>query len=559
MTVQRTLLALLCLSLLLCSSLSAQNPSATCNVRDFGAKGDGSALDTAAITRAIKACNGMGGGTVLFPPGIYVTGTFEILSNITLHLEAGAVVQGSLKIADYRRLVEFGLMRGDYGETSSGEGDLVGMIVARGAHDIAITGRGTIDGRGDDFMDLDVAHASMDFDPESTRNPKEFLAAVHDLSYGPVEPKLKGDGRPGTLLIFHECRNVLLRDVTLRDSPNWTLHLQRSEQIVISGLHIINDPRIPNNDGIDCMRCKHLHVSDCDIQTGDDDFAIVNSEHVNISNCSMTSRSAAIRLEGTRDAVFNNLTIDTNRGIGVFHQGTNDYSTDNVLFSNITMRTHLIPGHWWGKAEPIYVAIRPCEKGACRGAVQNLTFSNITANAEAGILVVGAKESPATNLTFDRVHVNIRPPKKEWAETVGGNFDLRWTASNLKEAIIKHDIPGIYCTWVKGMRVKDSSVEWGGGLPAYFSDGMQCENFSEVSIDGFEGRQAQTSGSAMNFANGSGLSVTNSKAAPGTDTFLRLDNVSDRRTFVNWEIGEAKTVIRPANVTFKTQLGESTH
>ncbi len=539
-------------------ALVAQNPPtqfSPYNVRDFGAKGDGTTLDTAAIAKAIKTCNANGGGTVLFPPGTYLSGTIEILSNVTLDLEAGAVLQGSKNIGDYRKLTDFNLTRGSigYGETSSGEGDLVGLIVSRNAHDIAIIGRGAIDGSGDDFMDLKVPHASMDFDPEATRNPKEFLGSVYDLSYGPVEPKLKGDGRAGTLLIFHECRNVLIRDITIRNAPNWTLHLQKTEQIVISGIHIVNNPLIPNNDGIDCMRCKHLHISDSDIQAGDDDFAIVNSENVNISNCSISSRSAAIRLEGTRDAVFNNLTVDTNRGIGVFQ--TSEFVTDNVLFSNITMRTHLIPGHWWGKAEPIYVAIRSCEPGKCKGGVRNVTFSNIIAEAEAGILIVGAKENPATNLTFDRVRVNIRSPRKDLANAVGGNFDLRWTATSPKEGILKHDIPGFYCSGVKGLRIKDFEIQWGDDLPGYFSDGIQCENFNEISVEDFSGRQAQAKGAAMNFANGSGLSITNSKAAPGTDAFVRINNVNDRRTFVNYETSEAKTVLDPPTATFKRTFG----
>jgi len=71
------------------------------NVRDFGATGDGKSLDTAAIRKAVKLAAAKGGGTVLFPPGTYVTGTFELLSNVTLDLEAGAVIEGSKNLADY--------------------------------------------------------------------------------------------------------------------------------------------------------------------------------------------------------------------------------------------------------------------------------------------------------------------------------------------------------------------------------------------------------------------------------------------------------------------------
>jgi polygalacturonase len=333
-----------------------------CNVRNFGAKGDGSVLDTEAISNAIHACSQAGGGTVLFPAGTYLTGTFELVSNITLQLDAGAVILGSANISDYAKLADYGIGR-TYGVNSSGEGLLVGIIVARDAHDIAIVGRGSIDGQGNNFMDLTTPHAGVDFDAKYARNPEAFDTGVRDLQYGPVLPREFGAGRPGTMLIFLNCKNVLVRDVTLRSAPNWTLHLQNTEQGTISGIHIDNDLRIPNNDGIDCIHCRHVHISDSDIQAGDDDLAIFGSEDVNVTNCSLVSRSAAIRLESTRRSTFDNLSINSNRGIGIFHGLNSGESTQSVLFSNITMRTKLISGHWWGKAEPIYIAVSPCPQG----------------------------------------------------------------------------------------------------------------------------------------------------------------------------------------------------
>ncbi len=91
------------------------------NVMDFGAKPDGSTLNTTAIGAAIAAASKAGGGTVIFPPGTYVTGTFRLASNITLQLQAGAVVKGSKDLSDYGEITDYGLGR-DYGTNSSGEG-----------------------------------------------------------------------------------------------------------------------------------------------------------------------------------------------------------------------------------------------------------------------------------------------------------------------------------------------------------------------------------------------------------------------------------------------------
>ena len=539
--------------LLLSAPLFAQTASPNskvCDVRSFGAHGDGTTSDTEAITKAIRACADAGGGTVLFPSGVYVTGTFELVSNITLQLDAGAVIQGSPRLSDYGKIGDYGLAR-NYGVDSSGEGVLVGIIVARDAHDIAIVGRGTIDGRGDDFMDLDTPHVGADFEAKYTRNPEAFAAEVGSVQYGPVKPKDQGTGRPGTMILFRHCKNVLVRDVTFRAAPNWTFHMQDVEQATISGLHIDNDLRIPNNDGIDCFRCRHVHISDCDIQAGDDDFAIVGSEDVNATNCSLASRSAAIRLESTRYSTFDNLSISANRGIGIFHRGDEE-STQSVLFSNITMRTKLIPGHWWGKAEPIYIAVSPCSSGECKDGVHDVTFSNITADAENGVLIYGAEKSMISGLTLDNIRLKISAPEASVARSMGGNFDLRWTAHNLQEAIFKHDTPAVYCRWVEGMRVHGLSIQWGNNLPEYFSNGVECEQFRDIEIDRFEGKQAQPSGAALSFSNGAGLSITGSTAAPGTATFLKLTNVTDRFAFVNYDLTAAKQIIEPRTATFHT-------
>ena len=539
---------------ILCSaaSLFAQStpPSnGTCDVRAFGAKGDGTALDTDAISKAILTCAEAGGGTVVFHPGTYVTGTLELMSNITLQLDAGAVILGSPNLSDYRRLADYGMGR-EFGVNSSGEGLLVGMVVARDVHDIAIIGRGMIDGRGDEFMDLNTAHVGLDFDAKYTRNPAAFETGVRDLQFGPVLPKEHGNGRPGTMIIFSHCKDVLVRDVTLRSSPNWTLHLQNTEQATISGIHIENDLRIPNNDGIDCIHCKDVHISDNDIQAGDDDLAIFGSEHVNVTNCSLVSRSAAIRLESTRNSTFDNLSIDSNRGIGIFHSTNSGDSTESVLFSHISMRTRLIDGHWWGKAEPVYIAVSPCLPADCKGGIRDVTFSNITAAAESGILIYGAENDMVSGLTLDRIRLKITAPDPDIASSMGGNFDLRWTARNLQEAIFKHDIPALYCRGVEDFRVHGLELQWGEGLPEYFSDGVECEQFRNITIDQFEGRQAHGA-AALNFSNGSGLSVTGSSAAPGTATFLKLSHVTDLRAFVNYDVSAAREVIVPAQSTFR--------
>lgn len=504
------------------------------NVREYGARGDGEALDTAPIQKALRACADAGGGTVLFPPGTYVSGTLEVFSNTTLELDPGAILQGSADIRDYRPGADFGLGR-NYGVDSSGEGALAGLLVARNVENVSIVGRGTIDGRGDEFMDFATPHVSADFDPQYTRQGAAFRSGAASVEYGPVEPKGHGTGRPGTLILFFHATGVLVRDVTIRNAPNWTLHLQSVQRAVIQGIHILNSLLIPNNDGIDCMQCRNVHISDCDIQAGDDDFAIVGSEDIQVSNCSLISRSAAIRLESTQRAVFQSLTVQTNRGIGIFHRG--EGRTDSVLFSDIAMKTTLIPGHWWGKAEPIYIAVSPCHEKPCEG-VTNVRFSNLEIEAESGMVLAGDRASPITGLVFDNVRIRMRAPRPEIAAAVGGNFDLRWTATSMKEAIFKHDIPALYGRWVQDLTLRNVDVSWPSGLPAYFSGSVECEDFAGVRIEGLqETRAMRSSNPAITMRLGSAVKISNVAATPPPKNLLHLEKVTGV---------DAATSVRPA-------------
>jgi hypothetical protein len=284
---------------------------------------------------------------------------------------------------------------------------------------------------------------------------------------------------------------------------------------------------------------------------------------VNVSNCSISSRSAAIRLESTKLSTFTGLSMDTNRGIAVFangYEGQDNRPTEDVTFSDIVMRTHLIPGGWWGKAEPIYIAVQPCAKGApCGVRVRNVVFNNITAEAENGALLWGGDGTPITGVELNGVRLHMIAPKPDLADAIGGNLDLRWTSTRRQDGIVKSDIPAFYAKNVSGLRLRDVQVDWAPSMPDYFTDGIRVEDFKDLVIDSFRGRQAQTAGgAAIALQDGSGVSITNSRATPGTGTFLQLKGVDDRRVFVNYDLSGAKQAISPASERFNIQIGVRT-
>jgi polygalacturonase len=309
------------LSCLLTLGASAHGQSAGV-VRDvvsYGAKPDGKTLNTLAINQAISACSAAGGGTVIFPAGYYVSGSIELLKNVTLQLEAGAVIVGSTNLADYAAETVPG----------TGERSRAGLITARSANNIAITGRGVIEGNGMFFVDPVKLkeREELDYDKKYTRQGEDFMNPKYGTADGPLQP----NDRPNNMLRFFNCTNILISGVTLQNSPIWTVHFVQCERVNVTGASINSfggGRRVPNDDGIDLSDTKYVHISDCDIQNGDDSIVVLGGEKITVANCTLSSRSAAVRVgfagADIRDCVFANLVIfDSNRGLAVNVRGSN--------------------------------------------------------------------------------------------------------------------------------------------------------------------------------------------------------------------------------------------
>ncbi len=509
------------------------------DIRAYGAKGDSSEKCTDAINQAIKASAENGGGTVFVPAGTYVTGAIELLSHVTLHLEAGAVLKGSEDLADY----------------GQGRGRMP-LIRATKAENIAITGRGTIDGSGTVFMDMTKTRTGpympKDLDPNFTRQGRDYMDAKFGAADGPVVYR----SRPSRLIRFTHCKNVLVRDVTLRNSPIWTLHLDDCENVNVTGISLHNNLLVPNSDGIHCTACRRVRISDCDISCGDDAIAVTTlhnppeavCEDITVTNCTLQSRSAGIRVghgEGPiRNCTFQNLTIrESNRGIGVFVQDAG--SVENILFSNIAIRTRLHTGHWWGNAEPLHLSAMPQRTSSHTGKMRDIVFSNITAESESGIVVYGHEAGSIANVSFDNVRLHIR--KSPLNASYSGNFDLRPAYDN-RFAIFRHDIPAFFARNVAGCAISRFKVTWDNELPEFFDHAISCEQFDGLVVDGFQGRQPHRNDprAAIALKEGRNVIIRNCIAAPGTGTFLSCAGVESGGLFVNNDLHHAKEALSPA-------------
>ena len=464
-------------------TVSAVAESQVIDVRTMGAVGDGKTLNTRMIQCAIDSATKMGGGTVYVPSGVFLSGTIRLRNNVNLYLESGAVIKGSRDLKEYVI-----------------DGKRVGLFFTQDAENVSITGHGTIDGNGDAFMVLDTAKKMDHAGVMWTRQVDQFRHVSEGLGDGPLVPR----DRPYQMIIFSDCRKVTIRDVFITNSPFWTLHLADCDGIILSGLRIWGNLLVPNNDGMDLTSCSNAVISDCDVRTGDDCIVLTGYNHhydlpgykflkrtcenITVTNCTLVSRSAAIRIGGfdqnpMRNFIFSNIVItNSNRGIGLFVRDQG--SIENVIFSNILIETRLFTGDWWGNGEPIELSSVRLTKDVTLGKMKNIKFEHVICRGESGISVFGTEESVIEDVSFSDVRFHVVDGKLN--DVSGGNFDLR-PVMDPKLSLFSHDIPGFYAQYVKNLRIEDFDLSWDAMKESYFTNGIEVNHFEGVDLVRFHG------------------------------------------------------------------------
>ena len=458
----------------------------TYNIKDFGAVDDGVKINTVAIQNTINKCRDAGGGIVLIPAGTFISGSIQLFSNINLHLESGAILKGSPKVSDY------------YINKIK-----VGLIYTENSRNVFITGHGIIDGNGDLFADQVHSKVFDSVSTQYTRQKNHFREVKHGLGDGPLVPL----DRPFQMIIFSNCKNVTVTGVLISNSPFWTLHFADCNGVIVSDIKLWNSLMIPNNDGIDVTSCSNVLISNCDIRTGDDAIAITgyshhfdlpgykniihDSENIAVTNCYLVSRSSAIRIGGwdqnnMRNYTFDNIVIsNSNRGINLCVRDKG--SIEDMIFSNIVIKTHLHTGDWWGNGEPVHISDIKGQDTASLGEINNVKFNNIIAEGESGMLIYGTKKSIIKNISFEDVTFKLK--ESSLNPTCGGNFDLR-PAIDPKLAMFSHDIPAFYAKYVKNIKLDNFEVKWDSVKESYFTNGLEFLHFENISIDNYTGDPA---------------------------------------------------------------------
>ena len=342
--------------LMLCVAVATAS-AADYNIKKFGAVSDTTKYSTKAIQKAIDACSKAGGGRVVVPAGNYKIGSIRLKSNVHLHLEHGATLYGSTKIEDYvPYATDFKSLRT--------QGTTVQLVYGDKVENVVIDGYGTIDGCGRYFI--------------SNRGHDEGITRPH-------------------LLRFVQSKNVVVRDITIRNSGCWMQHYLACDHVRIDGVTIFNRNHL-NNDGLDLDGCHDVIVSNCFVDSDDDGIVLKSTsprlcENITISNCVISTHCNAVKMGtettgGFRNININNIVIKPSAnqeekfcgqwlGISAIALEIVDGGTmENINISNFTVE---------GTQAPIFVRLanraRPYLAGIeapAVGRIRNVRISNVT-------------------------------------------------------------------------------------------------------------------------------------------------------------------------------------
>ncbi|MCD8282676.1 MAG: glycosyl hydrolase family 28 protein [Prevotella sp.] len=439
------------------------------NVMNYGATGDGTTDDAAAIQAAIDLCAASGGGQVLIPAGhTFLAGPLHIASNINLHIEKGARL---LALPDEEAYTESAFRQNE------GEGMM--WISGENISNFSITGGGTIDGNGVFFMG-EEREDSYDLKPVTTFDPRPHVLTI-----------IGGE-------------NININNVTFANSAYWTVHLVGCREVLVKDVTINNNVKIRNSDGIDLDHTRNAKITNCTIQSGDDCICLKNRreyaeygacQDITITGCKMTSRSCAFKIGSENVDEIKNVVVSdcvitgSNRGIGI--QNRDEGTVRNVSFENIAVDCRLFSDVWWGKAEPVYITSYPraaadnkdgnwrfpegATEGIC-GEVADITLKDIRCDSENGVFIGGDTGDKVKNISINNLQVNI----SKTTDYPGGVYDRRPCEG---EEFVSDNTYGIYIDRAKNVVISNPRITFSDDKRDNASQGVMVARGSHVLVD----------------------------------------------------------------------------
>jgi polygalacturonase len=412
--------------------VNAASPAARgFDVREHGARGDGSTLDTDAINAAIAAASQAGGGTVVFPPGRYLSFSIRLRSNVALYLDAGCVLIAA-DPADGK---------GQYDQAEPNEWDAYqdfghshwhnSLIWGEGLENVTISGPGRIWGRGltrsgpganRQLKAGDMPSSLGGADPMGERTKKGAVFGA----------EMAGKGNKAIAL--KNCRNVQLRDFSMLKCGHFAVLATGVDNLAIHNLMVDTD-----RDGFDIDGCRNVRISDCAVNTPNDDAICLKSsyalgkprftEHVTITGCQVSGFDLGTLLDGTfgttqleapdkegvcgriklgtesnggfRNIAIANCVFEHCRGLAI--ESVDGAVIEDVTVTNLAMRDLT--------TSPLFVRLgrrMRAPEGTKVGAIRRVNISNVTvsqANAPYASIVAGLAEAPVEDIRISNLTV----------------------------------------------------------------------------------------------------------------------------------------------------------
>ena len=462
----------------------------TVSVSDFGGQGDGYTLNTDAFKKAIGELSKKGGGKLIVPAGVWFTGPIELLSNINMHLEKGALILFSPDFNLYPLVntIFEGL------ETRRCQSP----ISARNAENVAITGEGSINGSGEAWRPLKKAKVTESYWKKVVKSG----GVLKDPAYWfPSKGSLKGESisdsnvprgnltendwtevrdflRPA-MINFIECKNVMLQGVLFENSPSWNIHPLLCTNVIIDNIAVRNPSYSQNGDGIDVESCKNVLIVKSTFDVGDDAICIKSgkdeegrrrarpAENILVDNCKVfkghggfvvgSEMSGGVRNISVRNCQFLGtdvgLRFKSNRGRGGLVE--NIFISDIYMF-DIATDSFLFDLYYGGKS-----ASETLEDGDTKPVVaETPTVTN---------------ETPS----FRNIHVkNIVSRNARRAMYFNGLPEMKISNINVENAIITSQYGAVLCE-SEGVKFKNVNIQ------AQMGPALTLQNVKDFDLKGF--------------------------------------------------------------------------
>ena len=371
------------------ASVPAMAAGKVCDVKTYGAKGDGTTKDTIAVQKAIDECTaGKGGGTVEVPAGTYVIAPIVLKSNMTLHLAKGATLLGSPDMTDYSKVV--------FARHPTVQ-PLVGSV---NAENITINGEGTIDGNGHIWWD--------------------YVRGVRNSGVlGTDHPRPMG-------VVFDHSKHIRMEGVTVQNSGFWQIVPYYADDLVFRNLRVLA-PLSPNTDAIDPFSSSDIVIDHVFASTGDDNVAIKSGEinspgpddpskNITITDCTF-ERGHGISIGSEIAGGVQNVHVErvsfkgTDNGIRIKSARDRGNDVSNISYKDITMENVKIAIYiteFYASRDPAgEVPAEPVTRLTPK--FHDITMENVTATGSGvAASIVGLPESPVLGLTLKNVHIEAK-------------------------------------------------------------------------------------------------------------------------------------------------------